>query len=149
MNALARVSGGSLNVNYMLGKSDFMLIDSVPDDEFINLHNPDIEVIKKRKLIMEQPTSNLDSSSVINMLIANHTHQINMLEKEMADRLADKDTLIESLQRTIADKEEIIKARDARIVALERQLADVASSDLSRYPFTIGAAEGDKMIKTK
>jgi hypothetical protein len=149
MNALARVSGGSLNVNYMLGKSDFMLIDNVPDDEIINLHNPDIEVIKKRKLIMEQPTSNLDSSSVINMLIANHTHQINMLEKEMADRLADKDTLIESLQRTIADKEEIIKARDARIVALERQLADVASSDLSRYPFTIGAAEGDKMIKTK
>ena len=65
--------------------------------------------------------------------------------------LAAKDETIEtlkilnaSLQRTIADKEEIIKARDARIITLERQLAAATTGDLSRYPFTMGAAEDNK-----
>lgn len=49
MNALARVSEGRLNVNYMLGKSDYMLIANVPDDEILNSNNPDREVIEKRK----------------------------------------------------------------------------------------------------
>lgn len=65
--------------------------------------------------------------------------------------LAAKDVAIETLkahnavlERTIADKIEIIKAREARISELERQLAAAATSDLSRYPFTIGAAEDKK-----
>jgi len=45
------------------------------------------------------------------------------------------------LERTISDKDTIIKAREARIVALERQLAAATTDDLSRYPFTIGAAD--------
>ena len=62
--------------------------------------------------------------------------------------LSAKDETIETLkarivdlQRTIADKEEIIKARDARIIALERQLAAATTGDISHYPFTVGAAE--------
>ena len=35
MNALARVSGGKLNVKYMLGKSEYMLLENAPDEEFI------------------------------------------------------------------------------------------------------------------
>jgi hypothetical protein len=69
----------------------------------------------------------------------------------MADRLADKDTIIAEkqsriadLERTVAANEEIIKARDARIIALERQLAAATTGDLSRYPFTMGAAEDNK-----
>ena len=65
--------------------------------------------------------------------------------------LAAKDETIETLkarivdlQRTIADKEEIIKARDERIIALERQLAAATTGDLSRYPFNFGAAEDNK-----
>ena len=49
MNALARVSGGKLNVQYMLGKSEYMMLENVPDDEIIDMHNPDREVIEKRK----------------------------------------------------------------------------------------------------
>lgn len=70
--------------------------------------------------------------------------------------LAAKDETIETLkarivdlQRTIADKEEIIKARDERIIALERQLAAAATSDLSRYPFAFGAAEHKEQPKIK
>ena len=70
--------------------------------------------------------------------------------------LAAKDETIETLkarivdlQRTIADKEEIIKARDERIIALERQLAAATTDDLSHYPFAFGAAEHKEQPKIK
>ena len=55
-------------------------------------------------------------------------------------------TQVSHLERTIADKEEIIKARDARIAELERQLVAANNSDLSRYPFRFGSAEDQKDI---
>ena len=149
MNALARVSKGRLNVNYMLGKSDYMLIANVPDDEILNSNNPDREVIEKRRQEKQgRKASSIDESSQINASIAAYVQLTNRLsddlkkkEIEMEERLAEKDVRIAELKDTIAAKEEIIKARDERIIALERQLAAAATSDLSRYPFTIGAAE--------
>jgi transcriptional regulator with XRE-family HTH domain len=79
----------------------------------------------------EIKTSNvLDQSSLVNAAIAAKDETIINLKER-----------IKELQRTIADKEEIIKARDARIIALERQLAAATTGDISHYPFTVGAAE--------
>ena len=79
----------------------------------------------------EIKTSNvIDQSSLVNAAIAAKDETIINLKER-----------IKELQRTIADKEEIIKARDERIIALERQLAAATTGDLSRYPFTMGAAE--------
>lgn len=108
--------------------------------------------IKKEDPDTASPASTpIDASSAINAAIAAYVELTNRLKQEMSDRLADKDTIIaekksriESLKRTIADKDAIIRARDARIIELERKLADAATSDLSRYPFTIGAAEDNK-----
>ena len=128
-----------------------MLIENVPDDEILNANNPDREVIEEQNKTAGNNSSTLDPSSVINSLIANHTRQINDYEErikakeiEMAERLAEKSATIAALQRTIADKEEIIKDRDSRIIELERKLAAATTGDLSRYPFTIGAAEDNK-----
>ena len=70
----------------------------------------------------------------------------------MQERLAEKDATIESqkaqitrLELTIADKDTIIKEKEAHIVELERQLAAAATSDLSHYPFAIGAAENNNI----
>lgn len=152
MNALARVSKGRLNVNYMLGKSDYMLIANVPDDEILNSNNPDREVIEKRRQEKQgRKASSIDESSQINASITAYVQLTNRLsddlkkkEIEMEERLAEKDVRIAELKDTIAAKEEIIKARDERIIALERQLAAAATYDLSRYPFAIGAAEDNK-----
>ena len=148
MNALARVSEGRLNVNYMLGKSDYMLIANVPDDEILNANNPDREVIEERKKMENNNSSTLDPSSVINSLIANHTQQINRYEDdlkkkeiEMVERLAEKDARIAELKDTLSAKEEIIKDREARILELERRIAQSNADDLSKYPYTIGVAE--------
>ena len=79
----------------------------------------------------EIKTSNvLDQSSLVNAAIAAKDETIINLKER-----------IKELQRTIDDKVEIIKARDALIITLERQLAAATTGDLSRYPFTVGAAE--------
>ena len=75
----------------------------------------------------------IDNGSAINAALAAKDETIETLKARIAD-----------LKDTIAAKEEIIKARDARIIALERQLAAATTGDLSRYPFTMGAAEDDK-----
>ena len=75
----------------------------------------------------------IDSGSAINAALAAKDETIETLKARIVD-----------LQSTIADKVEIIKARDAHIIALERQLAAATTSDLSRYPFAIGAAEDNK-----
>ena len=152
MNALARVSEGRLNVNYMLGKSDYMLIANVPDDEILNSNNPDREVIEKRKQEEQgQKASSIDESSQMNASIAAYVQLTNRLsddlkkkEIEMEERLAEKDVRIAELKDTIAAKEKIIEASEARIIELERKLAAATTGDLSRYPFTMGVAEDNK-----
>jgi capsule polysaccharide export protein KpsE/RkpR len=73
----------------------------------------------------------------MNATIAAQMKTIEILEAQAVE----KDARIAELKATIADKEDMIKARDARIIALERQLAAATTGDLSRYPFTVGAAE--------
>jgi predicted nucleic acid-binding Zn-ribbon protein len=72
-------------------------------------------------------------SSVFNSALAKADETIETLKARIVD-----------LQRTIADKEDMIKAREAHIIELERQLAAATTGDLSRYPFTVGAAEDNK-----
>lgn len=57
--------------------------------------------------------------------------------------IAAKDETIDGLKRELAAKNETIALQRSRIADLERQLA-AATSDLSRYPFTMGVAEDDK-----
>lgn len=149
MNELARVSGGKLNVQYMLGKSKYMLLKNVPAEELIDIHNPDREVMDQNKPEQTQPTtSTIDPASQFNASISAYIQLTNRLsddlkqkDHEMKERLAEKDARIVTLERTIADKESIIRDRDARILTLERQLALANNADLSRYPFTVGVAE--------
>ena len=115
---------GVFDLKYLLtGEGSLLTIEE-------EVHNEDLE-----KLYNPQP---IDQSSLVNALLAAKDETIDSLKSRIAD-----------LQRTIADKEEIIKARESRIAELERQLAAAATSDLSRYPFTIGAAEPSQSITKK
>lgn len=151
---------------YLLGNSDIMLLANVTDDELAEVelrrNNPDYETMQhrlhdsERKLDTQlsqslQPASAIDPSSAVNAAIAAYIELTNRLKQEMSDRLADKDIIIaekqsriEFLERTIADKDALIRARDSRILELERRLAQSNADDISKYPFTIGAAEDIK-----
>lgn len=133
MNALARVSGGKLNVNYMLGKSEYMLLENVPDDEILKLNNPDREVMEKRKAEPLQP----DFSSYINALLAKSDETIASLKRE----LATKDEIIQAKDDRIADITQLADERMHRIAEL-RRIIDAHNISMTDYPFPIGAAEG-------
>ena len=111
----------------------------------------------------QHPQTYIDPASEHNAAISAYVQLANRLtddlkrkEQEMADRLADKDTIIAekqarivALEQTIADKDAIIRARDARILELERRIAQSNADDLSKYPFAIGAAEQSQSITKK
>ena len=78
----------------------------------------------------------IDNGSAINAALAAKDETIETLKARIVD-----------LQHTIDDKVEIIKARDARIVDLERQLAVATTSDITRYPFKVGVAEDLEQTK--
>lgn len=148
---------------YLHGNSDIMLLANVTDEELaeaeLRRNNPDYDILQQRLRDSEHnldtmlsqslpQTSSVDASSAINAAIAAYAELINRLKQEMADRLADKDTIIAekqsrivTLEQTIADKDAIIRARDARILELERRIAQLNADDLSKYHFPIGAAE--------
>ena len=132
MNALARVSGGKLNVKYMLGKSEYMLLENVPDDEILKLNNPDREVMEKRKAEPLQP----DFSSYINALLAKSDETIASLKRE----LAAKDDIIQAKDDRIADLTKLAEERLHRIAEL-RRVIDAHNLSMSDYPFPMGVAE--------
>jgi transcriptional regulator with XRE-family HTH domain len=130
MNALARVSDGKLNVKYMLGKSDYMLLANVPDEEFIEGNNPDREVMAKRKAEQLQP----DFSSYINALLAKSDETIASLKRE----LAAKDEIIQTKDERIADLERLAEERLHRIAELRRI---IDANNIMDYPFPVGTAD--------
>jgi transcriptional regulator with XRE-family HTH domain len=160
VNISAQIPNGQIFHEYLLGNSEIMLLANVTDEEMIaakrRATDPDYDVMQarlkeKEKQLDTNIAQNLpyiDPASQQNASITAYVQLTNRLsddlkkkEIEMEERLAEKDARIADLQRTIADKIEIIKARDARIIVMERQLALANNADLSRYPFTVGVAE--------
>jgi len=98
--------------------------------------NPDFFYRGSQQFTLEEkthqapPAPMIDNGSAINAALAAKDETIETLKARISD-----------LQQTIADKIEIIKARDARILELERRLAQINAEDLSHYHFPIGAAE--------
>ena len=136
MNALARVSGGKLNVKYMLGKSEYMLLANVPDEEYLEGNNPDREVIKKRKSEPLHP----DFSSYINALLAKSDETIASLKHE----LAAKDEIIAEKNARISDLTNLAEERLHRIAELRRV---IDANNMAEYPFPMGSAEDGKQRK--
>lgn len=142
MNALARVSnntpGGMLNVNYMLGKSKYMLLSNVPDEEILEEYNPDREVLEKRKAAPRTP----DMSSYINALLAKSDETIASLKRELDskdDIIKAKDDQIAMMQESIATKDDYIATLKARITEL-RNIIDSQSTGVPDF-ITPGVAE--------
>lgn len=131
---LNQAFGNIFNVGYFRGEDVPMIKDtesSLPTHE------------------LAQPS--IDPSSAVNAAITAYVELTNRLKQEMADRLADKDAIIDekqaritTLEQTIADKDSIIRARDAYIADLERRLAQANADDILRYSFPTGVAENLK-----
>lgn len=91
------------------------------------------------------PPANIpDMSSVFNAALAAKDETIVSLKRE----LSTKDDLIQSLRDQLAAKDQTIAEQKARLIDY-RRIID-SHDGLDRYPFPIGAADGDKrQHKTK
>jgi transcriptional regulator with XRE-family HTH domain len=118
-----------LNSDYIYGRSSYKTKLEESEAKL------DENIRQAQASIQSQPY--IDPGSQMNATIAAQMKTIEILEAQAVE----KDARIAELKATIADKEDMIKARDARIIALERQLAAATTGDISRYPFTVGAAE--------
>ncbi|MCR5366714.1 MAG: helix-turn-helix domain-containing protein [Prevotella sp.] len=156
----AQIPNGQIFTEYLHGNSSIMLLANVTDEEMTEAKrratNPDYDAMQARLKEKEKQLDNaitqslpfIDPASQQNASIAAYVQLTNRLtddlkkkEIEMTERLAEKDIRIAELKDTVAAKEEIIKSRDAHIIELERKLAAATTDDLTRYPFTMGAAE--------
>lgn len=137
-----------LYMNFLLGKSQYMLVENVPDSEISeNLSresNPDYDVMKAQR--QQSSTHDQDSTlimskmfeSMIKPIEASHSQQIAALNQQIAD----KQTIID-LQ---SDK---IKSQAEEIDRLQKLIAELRSMPttinieevLKKYPFKIGVAD--------
>ena len=130
MMSLARVSGGKINMHYMMGESQYMLLENVPDEEIIDYEmrrdNPDYDIIKERQKSEPQKIED------------NTNEYIRTLKEQVTD-----------IRIQLNDKERIIESQKQHIHSLEKQIADLRAQieylkqhkTLEKYPFPMGTAE--------
>lgn len=143
---IARAFGGRLNMRYLTGESEYMMLANVPNEEILEYTlrdgNPDYEVQKKAKAAnaaSEEPAANIpDMSSVFNSALAKADEMIEQLKQ----RLIEKDELL-------AEKDERIAELKAHNIDLRCQLDQYQNADVGRYPFPIGAADDKSIRKNK
>lgn len=141
---------GHLNMDYLLGKSQYMLVENVPDSEVLeNIHrgsNPDYDVMQQQKAASPasaEPAAIIpDMSSVFNAAIAAKDEAIVSLKRE----LSTKDDLIQSLRDQLAAKDQLITEQKARLIDY-RRIID-SNNGLQDWPFPIGAAEDKSSRKS-
>lgn len=128
-----------LNPDYIDGKSQYMIIENVPDEEVLAKigrgANPDYDLIQ-RKNHANVP----DMSSVFNSAIAAKDDAIESLKREIRT----KDELLAEKNAHLAEKDERIAELKAHNIDLRRQLDQYWNSEIGRYTFPIGAADGEK-----
>lgn len=131
---------GVFNLDYLLtGKGDLLTIEEdVKSTEFENAH----------QIPTQSPSTEIDTSSIMNAALAAQMQTIESLKSEKAtllethDReLKTKDELIQSLRDQLADKDQIIAEQKARLIDY-RRIIDSHDS-LPDYPFPVGTAEGN------
>ena len=121
--SLVRISKAKINMNYLMGKSQYMLLENVPDDEVVEMemrrNNPDYDLMEARKAEKEDAAKD--------ELIAT-------LKSQVAD-----------LRIQLVDKQNVIEAKDQLIDSLKMQINNMMSEmqlrGISTYPFEMGVAE--------
>lgn len=121
--SLVRISKAKINMNYLMGKSQYMLLENVPEDEIVEMEmrrdNPDYDLMEARKAEKEDAAKD--------ELIAT-------LKSQVAD-----------LRIQLVDKQNVIEAKDQLIDSLKIQINNMMSEmqlrGISTYPFEMGVAE--------
>ena len=129
---------GVFNLHYLLtGEGDLLTLEE-------EVHSEEFEK-QAASVKSSAPDSTTEQTYIMSKMLETLLKPIESAHAEtvaaLNQQIAEKQSRIDALERTIADKDAIIKARDARILELERRIAQINAEDLSHYHFPIGAAE--------
>ena len=116
------------NVLWFQGDSPYMMMEEYLAANKSQLPLPDYTSLLNAALAAKDET------------VASYQKQLQVTEK----RLEDKDATIEALRAQIAEKDERIAELKAHNIDLRRQLDQYQNADIDRYPFPVGAADGNK-----
>ena len=123
-----------LNPDYIDGKSPYMIIENVPDDEILDRigrgANPDYDLMKQRKIQEKTQSPTLETSFMLEKVLSQAINEIKLA----------KDQTIAALEGQIEEKDKRIRLLEQKIEVLEAMQHIDANNPL-RSPFTIGIAE--------
>ena len=97
----------------------------------------------------------VDASSAINAAISAYVELTNRLKQEMAERIADKETIIDeknkrivALEREVAAKDVLITELQRKVASLESELSQKQKNDTtSLFSFNPGVADNTELTK--
>jgi transcriptional regulator with XRE-family HTH domain len=132
-----------LYMNFLLGKSQYMLVENVPDSEISeNLSreaNPDYDVMKSKQQKESSPAQE-------------STYIISKMYESMLKPIQDAHAkLVATLEKQIADKDAQIKQQADVIASLQKVISDLRALPsinieeiMNRHPFPIGVSESQE-----
>lgn len=131
-----------LNPEYIDGKSQYMIIENVPDDEILEKinrgANPDYDLMKNRGNNEPMRPNQLDDIYVLEKMFASAIEEIKSSKdktiSELEKRIKDKEKELEEQERTI-------KLMEQKIEVLEAMQHIDSSNPLKNYPFKPGVAD--------
>lgn len=160
----ATIPGGQIFKEYLHGNSDIMLLANVTEEEMaeamLRSANPDYDQLKARQEskwkevedMMNAPAGQPTPSSVFNANLAQQAESVEAFR--MA--LASKDETIKEKNERILELKDALTEKDARIENLKELVAQLRAdlteakaiiasynSGQGKWPFNMGAAEGD------
>ena len=113
MEALYRASNGKLNLAYMQGLSDYMLLENAPDEEIMEIQrrrdNPDYELIKSQVTEQNDRTSVPAWADSIIHLVSDNITATEALRRENEELRKIIFTAIEENLKIRADLSEILR----------------------------------------
>ena len=129
---LARAFGGRLNMHYLTGKSEYMMLSNVPDEEIAEYElrdgNPDFDLMKQR----EHPKPQQPAMSTFDTSL--------LIEKAVEKVTAYADKTIAALEGQLADKDKYIKLLEQKIEVLEA-MQHIDAGDILHSPFPVGVVD--------
>ena len=135
-----------LNLDYIDGKSPYMILENVPDEEIYEKlqrgANPDYDLMKQREPAQQphQPTAFENAM---------------LLEKAIASATAYQDKLVANLEKQVADKDQQLAQRDEYIAMLRQRIEQLEAAlnaqpdESGNFLFPQGVADKNEEVRAR
>ena len=118
-----------LNPDFIEGKSPYMIIENVPDDEVLEKMNrdgnPDYDLVKQRKHPEPLPTRSLETSFMLEKVLSLAIDEIKASTNKTIATLEDR---VAEQEKELTDKDETIADLRKRIAELQKDKASLQAA---------------------